>query len=167
MISKRDFCVWKGEQETCNLMPAPQLATTKGNSTAARECLLVESFISFSLFLSGLALPASVRLSMQLKPSFELACVRLITAVIDGVRDDLTSSLNTRLDICLPAVFACFPPVWSYLSCYSLCHWTYERRLREQSAVRVKPTIKAALIIKLKSSYLFIIFQFYCTRPKE
>lgn len=101
----------KGERETCSLMPAPQLATTKGNTTAARECLLVESFISFFLFLSGLALSACVRLSMQLKPSSELACVRLITAVIDGVRDDLTSSLNARLDICLPAVFACFSPV--------------------------------------------------------
>ncbi len=87
---------------------------------------------------------------MQLKSSLKLACVRLITAVIDGVRDDLTSSLNTRLDICLPAVFACFSPVCSYLSCYSLCERTYERRLRGESAVRAKPTIKAALTIKGK-----------------
>lgn len=125
IISKRNFpkeiSVWKREQakEMCVTLRQPHSYDYKGeHHSCGRECLLVESFISFCLFLSMLAFPASERLSMQPKPSSWLACVRLITAVIDGVRDDLTSSLNARLDICLPAVFACFSPVWSYLSCF-------------------------------------------------
>lgn len=49
-------------------------------------------------------------------------CVELIRTVIDGRVDDLSFRLNTRLDICLLAAFACFPPVYGNLSPYSLCH---------------------------------------------
>lgn len=43
-------------------------------------------------------------------------CVELIRTVIDGRVDDLSFRLNTRLDICLLAAFACFPPVYGNLS---------------------------------------------------
>ena len=46
-------------------------------------------------------------------------CVELIRTVIDGRVDDLSFRLNTRLDICLLAAFACFPPVCGNLSQYS------------------------------------------------
>lgn len=46
-------------------------------------------------------------------------CVELIRTVIDGRVDDLSLRLNTRLDICLLAAFACFPPVYGNLSQYS------------------------------------------------
>ena len=51
---------------------------------------------------------SSVALSMQWWLSAASVCVGLIRGVIDRVDYDLTSSLNTRLDICLPAAFACF-----------------------------------------------------------
>lgn len=68
-------------------------------------------------------------------------CVVLIRTVIDGRVDDLSFRLNTRLDICLPAAFACFPPVYGNLSPYSLCHWEdtakKKRKKRRQGKAKI------------------------------
>lgn len=85
------------------------------------ECLLVESFISF-VFISPLLSLSRCYLCSRYR-AMHWGCVELIRTVIDGRVDDLSFRLNTRLDICLLAAFACFPPVYGNLSPYSLCHW--------------------------------------------
>lgn len=85
------------------------------------ECLLVESFISFGFI--SLLLSFSRRYLCSRYWAMHWGCVELIRTVIDGRVDDLSFRLNTRLDICLLAAFACFLPVYGNLSSYSLCHW--------------------------------------------
>lgn len=115
------------------------------------ECLLVESFISF-VFISLLLFSLSGCYLCSRYWAMHWGCVELIRTVIDGRVDDLSFRLNTRLDICLLAAFACFPPIYGNLSPYSLCHWedTKKKRKKEKAAQGKIPRNKNSKHIMMK-----------------
>lgn len=116
---------------------APQLRRSRSRAELLRSNMSVYLLNLLSvLFLSLSSSSSLFVLSMQLR--YASGCVELIRTVIDGRADDLSFRLNTRLDICLLAAFACSPPVYGNLSPPSLCHWgdTVLKKEKEKEARR-------------------------------